>query len=38
MSHQEKAVDKLSGLKVAALYMDTGTGKTRTALELDHIN
>jgi len=34
MSHQEKAVDKLSGLKVAALYMDTGTGKTRTALEL----
>lgn len=34
MAHQEKAVDKLSGLKVGALYMDTGTGKTRTALEL----
>ncbi len=34
MDHQEKAVEKLSGLKVGALYMDTGTGKTRTALEL----
>lgn len=33
-SHQRAAVDKLSGLRVGALYMDTGTGKTRTALEL----
>ena len=31
---QQAAVDKLSKLKVAALYMEQGTGKTRTALEL----
>lgn len=31
---QQQAVDKLSKLKVAALYMEQGTGKTRTALEL----
>lgn len=33
-SWQEEAVEKLSKLKVGALYMDMGTGKTRTALEL----
>lgn len=32
--HQQAAVDKLSKLKVGALYMEQGTGKTRTALEL----
>lgn len=32
--HQEKAFDKLSKIKVGALYMEMGTGKTRTALEL----
>lgn len=32
--HQEKAVEKLSKIKVGALYMEMGTGKTRTALEL----
>ncbi len=32
--HQIKAVDKLSNVKVGALYMEMGTGKTRTALEL----
>lgn len=31
--HQKKAVEKLRYLKVGALYMDMGTGKTRTALE-----
>lgn len=34
MTHQKAAVDKLSRIKVGALYMDMGTGKTRTALEL----
>lgn len=32
--YQSKAVDKLSKLKVGALYMEQGTGKTRTALEI----
>lgn len=32
--HQRQAVEKLSGIKVGALYMEMGTGKTRTALEL----
>ena len=32
--HQRAAADKLIGLKVGALYMEMGTGKTRTALEL----
>ncbi|AVF28867.1 DEAD/DEAH box helicase [Paenibacillus larvae] len=32
--HQEKAFHKLSIIKVGALYMEMGTGKTRTALEL----
>ena len=32
--HQIKAVEKLVKLKVGALYMEMGTGKTRTAIEL----
>ena len=32
--HQQKAVEKLMHLKVGALYMEQGTGKTRTTLEL----
>lgn len=32
--HQQKAFDKLKKIKVGALYMGMGTGKTRTALEL----
>lgn len=32
--HQQAAVEKLSKLKVGALYMEQGTGKTRTTLEL----
>lgn len=32
--HQQKAVNKLIHLKVGALYMEQGTGKTRTTLEL----
>ena len=32
--YQSKAVDKLSKLKVGALYMEQGAGKTRTALEI----
>lgn len=34
MPHQKQAYDKLIGLKVGALYMEMGTGKTRTALEI----
>lgn len=34
MEHQKRAIEKLSKIKVGALYMDMGTGKTRTALEL----
>lgn len=34
MPHQVDAVKKLKRLKVGALYMEQGTGKTRTALEL----
>lgn len=34
MKHQQSAVNKLSRLKVGALFMDMGTGKTRTFLEL----
>lgn len=33
-SHQKDAVKKLISIKVGALYMEQGTGKTRTALEL----
>jgi len=31
---QHAAVDKLIGIRVGALYMEMGTGKTRTALEI----
>jgi SNF2 family DNA or RNA helicase len=34
--HQNKAVEKLIKIKIGALYMEMGTGKTRTALELIH--
>ena len=34
LPYQEQAVEKLKGLKVGALYMEQGTGKTRTALEI----
>ncbi|WP_064615497.1 helicase-related protein [Streptobacillus moniliformis] len=34
LPHQKKAIEKLSKLKVCALFMDRGTGKTRTILEL----
>lgn len=32
--HQQQAVEKLRRLRVGALYMEQGTGKTRTTLEL----
>lgn len=32
--HQQQAFNKLKNLKACALFMDMGTGKTRTALEL----
>lgn len=35
--HQLAAVNKLKSIKVGALYMEQGTGKTRTALELAKI-
>lgn len=40
MDHQEKAYKKLKSLKVGALFMDMGTGKTRTVIEIikDKIN
>jgi hypothetical protein len=34
MAHQQCAIKKLSRLKAGALFMDMGTGKTRTYLEL----
>ena len=34
LKHQAVGVEKLKRLKVGALYMEMGTGKTRTALEL----
>lgn len=34
LSHQQKALDKLSGLRVGALFMEMGTGKTRTIFEI----
>lgn len=33
-AHQRAAIEKLSRLRVGALFMDMGTGKTRTAIEL----
>ncbi len=40
MEHQIKAYEKLKPLKVGALFMDMGTGKTRTVIELikDKVN
>ena len=37
LPYQEQAVEKLGRLKIGALYMEMGTGKTRTALELIRI-
>ena len=37
LPYQEQAVEKLRHLKIGALYMEMGTGKTRTALELIRI-
>lgn len=34
LPHQQKAFEKLKGLKIGALYMEQGTGKTRTTIEL----
>lgn len=34
LPHQEAAVKKLLHLKIGALYMEMGTGKTRTALDI----
>ena len=34
LPHQQDAVRKLRKIKIGALYMEQGTGKTRTALEL----
>ena len=34
MQHQKDAVNKLKKIKVSGLFMDMGTGKTRTAIEL----
>jgi SNF2 family DNA or RNA helicase len=34
MPYQTAAVEKLIGIRVGALYMEMGTGKTRTALEM----
>jgi len=35
--HQRTAVDKLRSIRVGALFMEMGTGKTRAAIELMHI-
>jgi len=35
--HQKKAVEKLKKIKVNALFMEMGTGKTRTMLEIINI-
>lgn len=34
LEHQQSAIDKLKGLKVGGLFMEMGTGKTRTLIEL----
>jgi SNF2 family DNA or RNA helicase len=34
MSHQQAATDKLKGLRVGALFMEMGTGKTRSIIQL----
>lgn len=35
--HQQQAVDKVFPLRVGGLFMDMGTGKTRTAIELIYL-
>lgn len=35
--YEKKAIEKLRHMKVGALFMDMGTGKTRTALELIYL-
>ena len=37
LPHQKEAVEKLIGIKVGALFMEQGTGKTITALEIARI-
>ncbi|WP_300924883.1 DEAD/DEAH box helicase [uncultured Clostridium sp.] len=37
LEHQKRCVEKLRRIKIGALYMEMGTGKTRTALELINI-
>ena len=34
MPHQRSAVEKLTSIRLGALFMDMGTGKTRTAIEM----
>lgn len=34
LQHQAKAINKLESIRVGALFMECGTGKTRTAIEL----
>jgi superfamily II DNA or RNA helicase len=34
LPHQEEAYNKLKSIRVGALFMEQGVGKTRTALEL----
>ena len=34
--YQNKAVEKLLPIRVGALFMEMGTGKTRTAIEIVH--
>lgn len=36
MPHQKAAADKLTPIRVGALFMEMGTGKTRTAIEIVH--
>lgn len=37
MPHQQAAVDKLLPARVSALFMEMGTGKTRTAIQFAHL-
>jgi len=34
MAHQQAAIDKLAGLRVGGLFMEMGTGKTRSIIQL----
>ena len=36
MGHQKAAIEKLKGLRVGGLFMEMGTGKTRTIIQLAH--